>query len=353
MSLTTIISELWRFFKDNILRILLGALLVAFLTVGGRYLISNYLFADQKESADYLAEIYKQEPASFKAVVTIEDGQLFSNAHLYDDYFTTPAVVAAVEEETGVAIQETLDHEQVLELFKSPSFRGSIGGVRDAASGVFIFRFLVAENAEDNLRVAQAYRDILINTDIPFAENHTINIVVEPAIGEMLDIEEVTSLANPEVLDIYQSENVPSMVIYGVLGFVIGIILMTFFFFLLRLRKTKIAYAFEYAWDMNDQHVIIDNKSDTYLYSLKNAIRTPLLSNRWIISQNPLADKAWQKSSSDGEMMVADLGEMADLDQGPKQIVIIVSANHTDKSWYKEQLALAKLYNVPVKIIHT
>lgn len=352
MSLITVISELWRFFKDNFLRILLGAVLIAFLTVGGRYVVSNYLFADQKASADYLSHIYSQEAASFRAVVTIEDGQLFSNAHLYDDYFTTSELVDLVEERTDVSIQETLDHELVLELYKTPTFRGSIGGVRDTATGIFIFRFLVGDNAEENLRVAQAYRDILINESVPFAGNHNINIITEPAIGEMLDIEEFTSLASPEVLSIYNSDSVPSIVVYGALGLMIGIIIMTFIYFLLRLRKPKIAYAFEYVWDMNDQHVIIDTDQANYLDNLKYAIRTPYIDHRWIISQNPLGDQSLSENSANNEIMSSNLAEMVELQQMPHQIVIIVSANHTTKIWYKEQLALSRLYNVAVKVIH-
>ncbi|MGO1432291.1 MAG: hypothetical protein ACTHVZ_00810, partial [Ruoffia tabacinasalis] len=78
MSLATIINELWRFFKDNVVRILIGALVISVITVGARYFITDILLSDRQEAADYLEEVYTQEPSSFKAVVTIEDGQIFS-----------------------------------------------------------------------------------------------------------------------------------------------------------------------------------------------------------------------------------------------------------------------------------
>lgn len=351
MSLATIISELWRFVKDNIVRILIGALVISIITVGARYFITDILLSDRQEAADYLEKVYTQEPSSFKAVVTIEDGQIFSNPHLYDDYFTSPQVVAAVEEETGIEIQETLDSERLLELFKTPTFRGSISAVRDNASGVFIFRVLAGQTPEENLAIANAYRDLLASGEIPFMENQFADITLEPMIGEVVDTEEYLSLPTVDTLSIYRSNNARSLIIYGVLGLIVGLILTTGIIFLQRLRKNKINYAFEYAWDLDDQHILVHNSHTDSVYNVQDAIRIPAVNSRWIISQSALSEEINDVDET-SERFISKLQEVKSDELAPNQIVIVIQANHTEKRWLKDQMTMATLYNVPLKLVH-
>lgn len=351
MSLATVMSELWRFFKDNLLRIIIGSLLISVITVGARYFITDYIYSDKQESVEYLETVYSQEPSSFKAIVTIEDGQVFSNAHLYDDYFTSPEVVQLIEQQTGIEFQQTLDSEHNLELFKSPTFRGSISGIRDTASGAFIFRILAGQTAEENLAVANAYKDLLESGNIPFMANQNIEITVEPFIGEIVDTEVYLNVPTFDTLSIYRSNNARSVVVYGVLGFIVGIILMTGLFFLLRLRKKKINYAFEYSWDMEDQHILVNTSKVGSTVNLQDAIRIPILDHRWVIAQNPLADLDNQTDDLN-EVYISNLHELNTQLHSPRQIVIVIQANHTDKQWLKEQMIMAKLYNVPIKLVH-
>lgn len=345
-------NELWRFFKDNLLRIVIGSLLIAIITVGARYFITDFIFSDKQEAADYLETVYSQEPSSFKAVVTIEDGQIFSNAHLFDDYFSSPEVVELIESETGIDFQQTIESEHTLELFKSPSFRGSISGVRDTASGTFIFRILAGQTAEENLAIATTYRDLLESGDIEFMTNQQATITVEPFIGEIVDTEEYLNVPTLDTLSIYRSNNARSLIVYGVLGFIVGLILMSGLFFLLRLRKQKINYAFEYVWDLNDQHVLVNSTKTGASINLQDAIRIPTLQNRWVIAQNPLADFASDAKNEENELYIANLHELSHQIPSPKQIVLVIQANHTDKQWFKDQMSMATLYNVPIKIVH-
>lgn len=351
MSLATIINELWRFFKDNIVRILIGALVISVITVGARYFITDILLSDRQEAADYLEDVYTQEPSSFKAVVTIEDGQIFSNPHLFDDYFTSPQVVEAVEETTGIEFQETIDSEKKLELFKTPTFRGSISAVRDNASGVFIFRVLAGKTAEENLAIANAYRDLLASGEIPFMDNQFADITLEPVIGEVLDTEEYLSLPTVETLSVYRSNNARSLIVYGVLGFVVGLILTSGIVFLQRLRKSKINYAFEYAWDLDDQHILVHSSHEGAVYNVQDAIRIPAVNLRWIVSQSALSED-FEDTNDSSERFISKLQEVKSDEQAPKQIVIVIQANHTEKRWLKDQMTMATLYNVPLKLVH-
>lgn len=351
MSLVTIINEILRFLKDNIIRIILGALAIALLTVGARYFISTILLTDQQEAADNLEQILEQEPASFRAIVTIEDGQIFSNPHLYDDYFTTPEVVEQIENNTGVDVSQTLEYERTLELYKTPTYRGTIAGLRDIASGVFTFRFLVGASAEENLAVAQAYRDLLVSEDMPFSDKHSIDIIVEPVMGELVDTETYTNIALPEILNIYRSNDAPALIIYGIVGFIAGIILMSGITFLLRLRKKKITYAFEYSWDFQDQHIVVNEDKADSSPALQEVINTPPLEARWIVMQSQLSEQMPQSMEDSGNLMVS-LNQVNTLDEMPREIVIVINSNHTEKEWYEKQMTMARLYNTPLKIIH-
>lgn len=83
MSLLTILKELWRFIKDYSLRILLGAIAVALLAVGGRYYLTNvFVEEDQEQAYHYLSEVYAQTPASLEMIVTMEDGSIYTNSHI-------------------------------------------------------------------------------------------------------------------------------------------------------------------------------------------------------------------------------------------------------------------------------
>lgn len=352
MSLATITNELWRFIKDNLLRILIGSLVISVLTVGARYFITDFLFSDRKEAVEYLETVYSQEPSSFKAIVTIEDGQILSNAHLFDDYFSSPDVVERIENETGIEFQQTLDSERTLELFKSPSFRGSISGVRDNASGTFIFRILVGQTAEENLAIANAYRDLLESDEIQFMVNQQADITVEPFIGEIIDTEEYLNVPTINTLSVYHSNNARSLFVYSVLGFIVGLILMTALFFLLRLRKPKINYAFEYVWDLKDQHLLVNSTKADAAITLQDAISIPRLDSRWVVAQTPLANVEQDSFTTENELFMGSLNDVSHTTSSADQIVLVIQSNHTDKQWFKDQMSMAKLYNVPIKIVH-
>ncbi|XJS10081.1 hypothetical protein ACF3NG_08035 [Aerococcaceae bacterium WGS1372] len=352
MSLATITNELWRFFKDNLLRIIIGSVLISVITVGARYFITDFIFFDRHEAVAYLETVYSKEPSSFKAVVTIEDGQIFSNAHLFDDYFSSPEVVEYIESETGLEFQQTFDSEHTLELYKSPSFRGAISGIRDNASGTFIFRILAGQTAEENLKIAEAYRDLLESGEIQFMSNQQADIIVEPFIGEIVDTEEYLSVPTIDTLSVYRSNNARSLFVYSVLGFIVGLILMTAIYFLLRLRKPKINYAFEYVWDLNDQHLLVNSTKENASMTLQDAISIPMLKSRWIVAQNPILTSDDGSMSEDNEQFISNLHDVSHDMKSPQQIVLVIQSNHTDKQWLKDQMSMAKLYNVPIKIVH-
>lgn len=321
MSIITLLDELWRFIKDYFIILLVGACVFAALLGGFRYYRGSHGFSEQTASYEHLAHVYAQEPASFKMIFLNEEGDMFTNSFLLDEYFEVDEIRQIVEEETGVAIGDVLEAEQALELYKTPHFRGGLAGIQEKSSGVLTFRFLVGETAEENLRVAEAYEALLLNKAFPFMEKLDMYEVEAPSVGEIVHPDDLPALASLDVLNPYAQVSKKSLIIYSFLGFVLGTILTAGFLLLKRLLSSKIVYAFEYGWDFSDQHYLVDSKAD--LEEILQQIEGPLL--------------------EEGKV----LPEIKD-----QNISIIIRSNETDKKWYRSTYQLAHLLAKQVAIIH-
>ncbi|MBG9988965.1 hypothetical protein HZY88_08260 [Aerococcaceae bacterium DSM 111176] len=341
MSLVTIISELWRFFVDHIKQLIIWGIVTGLILVGAQFALGLFNNPEDAAAYDYLSEVYQQEPAEFQAVITLDDGNVFHNSYIFDEYFTTPEILEEVEAQTGVEMTKFYESEQLLELFKTSMYRGGVAGIRNTSSGVITFRFLVAPTAEENLRVAEAYRDILLDEEnIPFMEKQTTTIMVEPVIGEMLDLERTPEVPTEETLNIYAGQGVLSYVVFGVAGFILGAILSVAYFFIKRLLSDDIYYAFDYSWNFDDYHKLINSERVENL-SYSELIKS-VSSQNVIISQDGLSNVETQSSLAQANLPVDAVSE----------ITIVVESQKTTKDWYREQYQFAKHYGVPVQIIH-
>lgn len=338
MSLVTIISELWRFFVDHIKKLVVWGIVTSLIILGAQYGLSQLGNPEDEEATRYLTEVYSQEPAEFQAVVTLEDGNVFQNSYIFDEYFTTPEILQQVEAETGVDLTKWYKSEQALELLKTNLFRGGIAGIRNTSSGVITFRFLVAPTAEGNLKVAQAFRNILLEAKaIPFMENQKAAIMVEPLVGELLNLEVTPEVPTPETLNIYRGMSPLKRAIFAVAGFILGLILGIVFFFIKRILADDIRYAFEYTWNYDDYYQMV-KESKLPMNSLIKAASD----HQIIIAEQDIDTVATIPNLAQASLKRDDIEE----------IVIIVEANKTTKDWYKEQYQFAKYYQIPVQIVH-
>ncbi|AXY24835.1 hypothetical protein CL176_01710 [Suicoccus acidiformans] len=348
MSLVTIIQELWRFVKDNRFRILLGTLLGAVLVVGLRYAITNYVLRDSREAFNELREVYSQEPAEFQILVTIEDGQLFSNAFAYEEYMASEPVVRQIEAETGIEFYDWYKNEQTLELYKTTNYRGGLAGIRNSDSGVFTFRFAVADSPEANLAIAQAYADLILRGDAQFMEGHTVQMVTEPAIQELLPEELLPNVGTPESLSTFGVMNPLKTMLYTIIGAIIGLILSLTVLFLRSVFGAKITYAFDYTWDVEDQHLLFEAGKAGRQTDLADLLLIPRVPERLVVSQQTAH---LSECEADGLLFLNHVQALPET-AAPTDIVLIIYSHQTDKQWYQEQFNLLKLYRLPVKIIH-
>ena len=351
MSIVTIIKEFWRFTLNNLWRILLGALVCSLISIGGRYAIHHFLYRETDEAYRHLSQVYQQEPASFQMIVTMEDGSIFTTATIFDEYFSTPEMVKKVESQTGVKFAQWLEDEKALEMFKTNEFRGGLAGVRDQSSNVITLRFLVADKSEDNLKIAKAYCDLVEEESLPFLGTNKVTVIREPAQGEMIATDLVEEVPTEKTLTPYQSRNAKGNIVYGVLGFILGAMASFAILFLGRFFNKKIAYAFEYSWDLMDQHYIYDRHQSPGV--LQGLIQSPHQLKRWVLAQT---SNGVQTAELVSEVLPESAQLYHDLSQAqPEQIldemVILIYANLTEKEWLKQQMALARLSAKRLKII--
>lgn len=352
MSLLTIIAEYWRFLKANLWRLLLGAVLGALILLGARYLLGQVWLSNRNEAYQYLNRVYQQEPAEFQAIISIEDGQLFTSSNIYDEYFSSEPVIKEIEDRTGIQFHQWLDSERQLELFKSDGFRGGIAAIRDNSSGLITFRFLVGKTSAENLKIAQAYAELLSEERFDFNQKHQINITNPAQTVELLDLDMVETVPTPATLNMFAGMTAKNIIIFSVLGLIMGAIITALILWLARLRKPQIAYAFEYSWDLDDKHLLWSGHKGQVGSELAQVIQIPHVDTRLVVSQAghegiDLTDLTKQA----GCYYLADLGQSGQIQETIQEIVILIHSNVTDKAWYRDQYKLAKLFHVPLKII--
>lgn len=369
MSLITILSEIWRFFKDKLLKIFIGAILVSILAVLSRQFLPNLMnqpidesqtnLQEQstvgesaeglRESREFLTHVYEQEPAEFKVFIQLEDGGTFTNSFIFDEFFSTEEIINEVENRTGVNYSETINHEKNLMFEKTSQYRGSIAGIRDTSSNIITIRVQVGQTAQENLELATVFYEMVINNEIPFLDGLEVTVISSPTIGESLsanNIEMVSSVTALGVLLPVESEG-QSLLLYAIAGFIVGLIISITVLFIIQVFKNKITYAFQYSWDFNDHHFIFEDEMETK--KLVDVLLHPEMKKLVIVSQKEsiaeeLADNPKIESTN-------SLFSFAQNKSHPEEIVLLVESNVTDKDWYNEQYRLAEMYNSQIMII--
>lgn len=370
MSLTTILSEIWRFIKDNRIKILAGALIFSVLAVLSSLFLPSLMgqstedpedtdteqvaqttpSEDAQASRQYLTTIYEQEPAEFELFIQLEDGNVFTNSFIFDEYFTSPEVVEEIENETGVEYSQTIAHEKKLGFYKTSQYRGSIAGIRDTSSNVITIRVQAAESSEDNLALAEAFSNKILNNEIPFIEGLSITMMGEPEIGERLLDDDLQMVSSPAVLGMLspvESEG-RSILLYAVAGFILGLLVTVVILFIIQLFKNKINYAFQYGWDFNDHHFIFETDKENE--QLRSFLSTPEGTNQIIVHQeSPLFEQL--AGPNQNSKTTSALYRFTKNQTNADEIILFVESKVTDKEWYTEQYRLAEKYDSQITII--
>ena len=358
MSLTTILSELWRFIKDKFIAILIGSIVFSMIFVLIFQIFVPKIEQSQvseteveepieltdeqyKQSNELLNETYSVQPAEFEIFVQSEDGMSFNNSFIFDEYFTTPEVVSSIEDETGIEFSEVLETEKALNIEKDAAYRGSIAGIRNTSTNIITLRFQVGKTPDENLAIAEAYLSLIENNDIPFATNLTMTVMKEPENGEFLSEDDQLKVSSPVVLNslnpiVPQNEiSITQVVIFAIIGLIVGLLFMTVLMFIIQLFRQKITYAFQYSWDFEDEHLLYKDRNNTE-HTIDELINYPSVPSRIVVYQ-----------TNNG------VNDLLDVKDTPSEIVILVESGVTEKDWYSEQYRLAEILGSHIKIIQT
>lgn len=365
MSLTTIINEICRFIKKNFIKILVGAIVISVIAILGSLFLPNLIGQsneiseetelnqsqsdeDTQVSRSYLLDVYSQEPAEFEVFIQLEDGNIFGNSFIFDEYFTSDQIVKEIESETGINYSQTLEHEKKLGITKTSQYRGSIAGIRDSSTNIITIRVQVSETSEENLILAEAFAERIINNEIPFIQGLNVTFLSSPIIGEKLvesDLQMVSSPRSIGILSPTTSEN-RSILLYGIAGFILGLMLMLILLFIVQLFKNKINYAFQYSWDFNDYHFVTTlSKMGSDFVSLLQFNETK---RQLVISQ----DSKFPEFLSSDNNISQSLTRHTQVAEKIDEIILIIESNKTDKKWFSEQYQLAEKYSTQITIIH-
>lgn len=365
MSITTILSELWRFVKDKKVKILVGALIVAILAILSGLFLPNILNQttveenavpesikeEVAESREYLTNIYEQEPAEFELFIQLGDGNAFTNSFIFDEYFTSPAVVEEIENKTGINYSKTLGHEMNLKLYKTSQYRGSIAGIRNTSTNVIMIRVQAAQSSEENLILAEAFEEMVMNNEIPLIEGLQVTSLSEPTIGEKLTDTQIQMVSSPDAIGAIspvESGNL-SFALYGIAGFIVGLIMAAVLLFVIQLFKNKITYAFQYSWDFDDFHFLYNVNASRE--NLKELLLYPEMEKKLIVHQDSSLIEENIKNNQQIKT-TNSLLSFSDNNIYPESIVLFIESHKTDKEWYNNQYLLAEMYDSKLTIIH-
>lgn len=342
MSLWEIMAELIRFMRNQWIRIALGAVLFSAIAVGVRYMTSGPSSPELQAAYDDLYERYAQEPAEVQFVVLNEDGTLFENSFIFDEYFSQSEYIQKVEEETGIKFEGWIDAEILMDLQKNSTYRGGLAVLRNTSSSTMTLRVLVAKSSEENLAIAKAYQKLLESNDLPILEGKTVSILMPAAIGEVLPEIMFPNLATVSVLNSNAQLTLKNMLVFGVAGAIAGAVLVIILLLFMRLLDPVIRYAFDYTWRFQDYHMTINENNHDSMYSY---LTLPYNVSRIIVTMQPSTINL-----QNNNLHVLDT--LSNISDEVEEIVMIVHANATTKEWFHQQYQLARLLQARIKIIH-
>lgn len=354
MNLLTLISELWRFFIENLKKILGLTILLALVIVGIAYgvqsLPQNHLIGIQdepvsaeqlKKDNERLSKVYTQEPAEFQFVVSDRNGEIIENSYIFDEYFSSPEVVKDIKENTGIDISKTIQAEKDFDLLKTQNYRGSIAAIRDLSSSMITLRVLVGESKEENLKVARYLQSLLENDEVAIVKGLTVSIVTEAENKELLNLQEISSVPTEGTLAQLVIGGTFSPVTISILGVILGFLLATVFVFIFHFFGQTIRYGFDYTVNFEDSQVIINPKKTKNLVEHLNAMINSEEKQEGLVLSEVDLGEGIQKVSEGLNPETA----------GFKSAMLFIQTGKTSKQWYRQMRDLLAIYDVPVRIV--
>ncbi|MEY8292020.1 hypothetical protein AAK882_05130 [Carnobacteriaceae bacterium 52-44] len=351
--------ELLKFLKKNLIKILLGTVILA-----GIYVALNYSFTDEEEVAIEESNIEEIEsinddtesihfvstapPGSFNFYVEHLKGDAFTNNALIKQYFTSPRVLEQVTNDTGINLKEIIEKTgNLVHVDYTEEGEAQVIDVkRDGNSHLNEFIVNIG-NEEDNLTLANYYFDLINDEVVPFLADKEITIFRTPIIK---DIDGLSLLDDEEKV-----KEPLSLIRQMIIGVIFGVISSTSILLIWSYFTKKLYYSFTYSTHNNDFFYLVDNRLD-YNDDLNKILDPNAISKKVIVNESD------EEVNSDFDSRLNNLKTIKnysivknvyDINEANEfeQLIFVVKEGVTSRTWYNKQRKISQVFNVPVFVL--
>jgi len=332
------------------------------LTVLVLLLFTSFTFFGNKSEEDpLLINENQSNPGIFRFYVEQEDGTIYINSMIVEEYLLLPEVISDAERTTGVEITDVLDLEIEEDFVKTQYDRGALGISRNGSTNIFTFIANVGTE-EENLAVANFYYDYLMDENIDMLNNKLVYVVSEPEIYDEDSYAASDIVINDSISSDESGLSILELLVTGIAGAVFGLFSGFLFVVIKNLLAKTINYSFTYSVsDMDQVQLMTDDNQHFLARLLLNSKENPTV----ILSEQPLPNKIMEiltvhpdlhvinnTSKMDEKkvnVIIVDSIEKVDLSVQIQNPIIFVQTFNTTKKWYKR--VFRNIHNIDANAI--
>lgn len=341
--------EILKFFKNNLIKIILGSLLFTAL-----FVYVTYDPPADSEGNTKVTEIENEDngfstealPANFYFSVEYADGSPYTNNLLVEQYILGTDILKDASIYTNTDLNDLIDQNEnkVSVDYNGVSETKILGVSRNEHTHLFEL-YVNAGDERDNLAVAEYFYRFIIEEKVPFLNNKNLYIFKEPSV---IKIDEEFDVLGEEKIETSEQ----SIIVMIVFGFIVGILMMVFILWVMSLFSMKINYSFSYFLNNNDKFMLVDKflNNDEKLEKL---ITISGNSNKYVVIEKPelISQIGINFGQSGSNFIVIDnVNEIDDLDNIDKLIYLLIEGK-TSRKWYKKQRNIDELFNVQTQVV--
>lgn len=346
-------TDLKRFLVNSFKKLILLSTLLIVVIIGLIYIYKNNSNLDAAEESveNEFNDMEDSKEAYFRFYIENHDGEYFNNAKIIDELFNLDETYVSVKNNTGIDLlklvekqdlkeKEDLNEKEEESQDSSKTYQPVIVKV-DSSSNIITATFETG-NSDKNLEIAEFYRNYLFTEEMEILKNKTVYSI--EAI-KLFDGEE-----NNDNTEIEKTSSNKFSVIDGFIAVALGVTFSFLFIFSKELFSRKLNYSFSYNTGDPDYFIVYDLKDENSTYA-EQFVKIPFDHNRITLCENNLKNIKEMDAYFLGELKITNSLSNLDKDTQIDEIIIKVISKHTSRQWYNQQLELAKLWGVPVKVI--
>lgn len=346
--------EIVKFLKKNLVRLFLGILIITGLFVINSYRsnvsqlenIDNVENLEKGDAADFVVE---SKPAFFQFIVEYEDGSLFNNPLLIEEYLLQDYILELASTNSKTNLVKVIDNTEnnVLVDINDFGYSKVVGVYRDDATYINEF-YVNVGNESENLRIANFFYNYINEGQIPFIADKQVYFFEEPKILPLEEEEELSANVEAQQINFNLVKNIILGAALGLLITLAGLLCLTFI-------SKKLNYSFSYTIKEDDYYFLVDDKLD-YENELTALLFDPASSTRVLISEKtpsaegPIGEFLNKMAKDESIEMMNSFLTIKNPSQ-VERLIYLIEEDVTSRQWYNNQRRLDRSQNLPTIII--